>query len=476
MNFQDSILSALIPRVPAEKYLTDEAFKEISKARVSASYFSSNYRILFDIIVKQQNKQTTLDREILEAYLIQGNYEEEKKNELRILFNTCKEQTVPLEKFIELIPAFVEQSNTLSFGDALTSATRILTEGMQNGKISLKGLTDAKKYLIDKISGLQGSDSASFPQAKVSESMQMLWDIYNEAQNNPGIGVLTGIKEIDAATRGIRKGELWILGGFMGEGKSQGLRNFAYYASAVQKKNVVYATLEMPLRDLLVQFVSLHSTNPKFKNPFGVKSTGIYNGELSKEDLIKLEEVTTDYSNSSQFGINHILQLPFGSTVSSLKEKLVYLNSLFKIDCLYLDYTALLKPEFVKHSTVAETTQVANDLKSMALGFNDGEGLAVVAAHQVSRDARQRAEKAEIKRYDYAFLADSAGVERAADVILWILRTTEMQEQREIKMGVNKFRRGKTIPDFRLREYYDCSKIESMVASVQELGRLDLID
>jgi replicative DNA helicase len=274
---------------------------------------------------------------------------------------------------------------------------------------------------------------------------------------------------------GARKGELWIVGGYMGEGKSQFLRGYAYHASTVQHKNVVYATLEMPFRDLLIQFAALHSTHPKFNNPFGIKATPIFNGSLSLDDKAKLKEVTEDYEKED-YGINYILQLPFNTTVASLREKLIYLNSIFPVDILMLDYTALLKPEFTRMNSIDATTEIANDLKLTALSFNNGEGLPIIAAHQVSREARNRAEEAEVQRYDRAFLATSSGIERAADIILWLLRTDDMVAQREVKMGINKFRRGKIMPDFILREYYDCSKLSSIQMEKEIVGDTTLID
>lgn len=362
----------------------------------------------------------------------------------------------------------------INFGNALQTSAKILTEGTQQGKQNLKGLSDARKYLIAKIAGLQGVESDAFPQGKVSESMEMLWDIYDEAEKNPEIGVRCGIREIDILG-GARKGELWVVGGYMGEGKSQFLRGYAYYASTFQKKNVVYATLEMPFRDLLVQFASLHSTHPKFNSPFGIKANHIFNGTLSPDEKIKLKEITQDYEQQD-YGINYILQLPFNTTVASLREKLIYLNSIFPIDILMLDYTALLKPEFNRMNSIDATTEIANDLKLTALSFNNGEGIPIIAAHQVSRDARNRAEEAEPQRYDRAFLATSSGIERAADVILWLLRTDEMLAQREVKMGVNKFRRGKVPPDIIVREYYDCSKLSSIQMEKEIVGDTTLID
>jgi replicative DNA helicase len=458
LNFSDLIISALIPRNKFEREATEEVFKELAKSGITSDFFNGNYKTLYEIVAKQFTKESLLDLDILETYLSAKGLDDQAKTEVKILFSSCKEQLVPLEKLQEILPEFINQVNTIRFSNLLLTAGTILTDD----KNKPNSLQKAKNYLISRISGLTTHNSENFPQGSMADSMDLLWENYDKVEKESGIGLLNGIKEIDALTKGAQHGQLWIIAGFMGEGKSQALRSFSYYASVIQKKNIVFATLEMPYGDIVTLFTSLHSLHPKFNNTFGVKSKDIFDGTLSDRDKELLKIVTDDYKDNKDYGINYILQLPWGTTVSALHEKLMYLNTLFPIDGVYLDYTALMRPDFMLNSTIAQTTQIANDLKLMALGFNNGKGIPVVAAHQISRDARTNVEKSEEKRYDFAFLSDSAGVERAADFIGWILRTADMEQNREVKFGVNKFRRGKRIPDFMLREYYDCSKIESM--------------
>lgn len=477
MNFQELVLSSLIPRSQVEKYLADEAFKELARARIPSSYFSGNHNVLFGYVFRQNSKNTILDRDILESYLSQEEISDEKKNEIRILFNTCKEQAVSIDKLKEVLPAFVDQMGILHFGDALQTSTRILTEGLQSGREKLYGLTDAKRYLIDKISGLLSFNSESFPEGDILECMDRLWEMYCISVNNPNFGIKTGEKEIDALTGGVLPGELWAIAGFAKEGKSQRLRNWAYHAS-MSAKNVVYFSLEMGFDQLLRQFVSLHSCNPKFNNPFGIEEEKIAFGRLSSDEKNKLEEVTDDFKNNKEYGKLQLVQLPYESTVSTIREKLLYLNSLWKVDAVYLDYASLLKPEFYKNSTITETTQVFNMLKQLALTFNNGKAIPIITCHQISRVARTEAEKSEQKRYGIGAMADAAGVERACDFITWILRLDEMVQRREVKCGVYYSRRTGHRLDWLLMERYKCSKLNSidMSKEINEMGPTDLID
>jgi replicative DNA helicase len=475
LNFQENILAALIPRTQAEKPLVTQAFQELARARVPSEYFTGNYKILFDYVVKQNGHNTVLDRDILEARLSQETFSDEEKNELRILYSTCKEQIVPIDKFKELVPAFVEECGKINFGNALRTSTQILTEGARDGQKQLKGLADAKRYLMNKVSGVQLGFDDFFPEDNVFQSMDKLWEQYNAVELNPSYGIKTGEKEIDLLTGGILPGELWVNAAFAKEGKSQRLKNWAYYASVIEKRNTVYFSLETSFDQLNRQFVSLHSCNPKFGNPFGIEEEKIAFGKLSSTEKTRLKEITDDF-NSIDKGILHLVQLPYESTVLTIRDKLLYLNSLWPVDIVYLDYASLLKPIFYKNSTVTETTQIFNMLKQLALTFNNGKGIPMVTCHQISRQARTEAEKSETQRYGIGALSDAAGVERAADFVTWLLRTDEMIDRSEVKCGVYYTRRTKLRPDWMLMERYECSKLNSMEPEIVMTGDIHLID
>lgn len=474
MDLQQTILSGLIPRTPNEKADVDAALKEAVQLKLTASHFSGLYKFLFEVIAKQYARKVILDREVFESYLIASSYRDEEKNQLRILFASCREATVEFDKLRALIPTFIEQQNTHIFGSILTDTAKILTEGLTVGKKTLKGLEDSRKYLIHNVSGLASLDSGSSPQGLVQKSMDIFWETYYDAKNNPNFGVLSGLIEFDKATKGARKGELWTIAGFAKEGKSQMLRTWSYNASVKYKKNVVYASLEMSFDQLNRLFVSLHSTHNKFNNEKGIKDFDISEGHLTTEQEAALKVVTDDLTYNTEYGMLYILQMPSGSTVSSLRNKMMYLNTLFPVDALYLDYASLLRPDISKTTTTMEVTDVFKSLKDMALTFNDGTGLPIITAHQISRAKREAVEKSEFKRYDIGFLSDAAEVERSSDFVAWILRTEELMRGREVKCGISQFRRGKLPLDFRLMEYYDCSKLDNVAVTTGGPGVYEL--
>jgi hypothetical protein len=126
-----------------------------------------------------------------------------------------------------------------------------------------------------------------------------------------------------------------------------------------------------------------------------------------------------------------------------------------------LDYATLLKSESPKFSTVQEHTEIYQNLHNLAKDFNEGKGLPVINAHQISRKAFEDALKSEERRYSFGFTSDSVESERSADCLLWLLRDDAMVQSRECKIGMSLFRRGPLIPDFRVLERYEVSSLSS---------------
>ncbi|VVB50710.1 Uncharacterised protein [uncultured archaeon] len=460
MDIQSSILAALIPHSQGEKSEADAAFSTAMQLRLSADLFTGYHKFLFETIAKQSVRKNTLDREILETYLNSSEYDDDGKTKVRILFTTCRESSVDVDKLRSLIPMFIEQHGSKELGAILTDTAKILMEGAHVGKADLKGFEAAKQYLIKHVSGIVGVSSS--PQGLVSGSFDKFWENYQKAKSSPDYGIKSGIRELDAATGGARNGELFTVAGFAKEGKSQILRNWAYNAVVRQHKNVVYASLEMSKDELMNLFTSLHSTNPIFKNTDGVKAFPISDGKLTPEDEARLQEVTEEWENNPSYGMLYILQMPTGSTVPMLRNALTSLQSIFPLDALFLDYASLLYPETRMDTTTMQVTSIYKSLKDLALTFNNGNGLPVITAHQTSRAKREAVDKSENKRYDMGYLSDASEVERSSDMVAWILRTEELKASREIKMGMSYFRRGRTPPDWRCSEYYDCSAIRNL--------------
>jgi len=463
MNYQETLLSSIIPRNQAEKEECLVNLKTILKSKITAKNFSGHYRFLFETTAIQSNRPSVLDMSLLTAYLDGTEYTEAQKTEIKILFATCSQQSVAPDKVEALSKAFLDENNYSNFSSALMTAGEILTQGKRVGKKELKGFVDAKRYFLDSISSLQGAGHEAYPADALSKSMDLFWDSYNERKNNPNSGILTGLPQIDLTSGGFRPGELVTLCAYSGEGKSQMMKNIAHNIFVRQGKNVVFATTEMSFGEVMDDFVTIHSLEPFFNNPQGIPDKEVRKGSLKPEEEERLKEVTADLKDNIQYGILYLIQMPADNTVKDLREKLMYLNNEFKIDVLCMDYGADLKAEDYHKGRTEEVSQIMRGLKDLAATFNDGQGLVVFNSHQINQASRTKVENSETKRYDFSFLADAVETLRSSDFLFWILRTDEFEKMHELKIGVSKFRGGERIPDFMVKEYYRCNKIYPML-------------
>ena len=99
------------------------------------------------------------------------------------------------------------------------------------------------------------------------------------------------------------------------------------------------------------------------------------------------------------------------------------------------------------------------DIKKNALSFN-GSGIPVISVHQISEQAKEKAE--ETGRYDYNFLSGTSEARKSSDAVFWMLRTKEHMESHEISMGFAKVRDAEPGHDFSLFEDFKHAKAEAI--------------
>jgi hypothetical protein len=73
----------------------------------------------------------------------------------------------------------------------------------------------------------------------------------------------------------------------------------------------------------------------------------------------------------------------------------------------------------------------------------------------VSRKAREEAEQ--LKRYGLNFASETSAIEKNADFLAWLLRLDDHRANKEVLMGVAKYRDGDVGTEFRLMERYESS-------------------
>lgn len=191
-------------------------------------------------------------------------------------------------------------------------------------------------------------------------------------------GIPSGFRSIDDITGGFKPGELIVVQGRPGTGKSVLLMNFGFYAYYFARKNVAYVTVEMPIEQQKKRFFSklLKENYGKFRNPDRFSDQ-----ELEYVEKKLLEEKAGAFSNKFW-----IIDAPENSSAAFIESRIVSFENMFgkKIHELIIDPLYLLKPSNPKSDDPVGT--VSWDLKLLARKLN----IPVITASQVNREGGKR--------------------------------------------------------------------------------------
>tara|TARA_B100001094_G_C18196186_1_gene811205 strand:- start:12322 stop:13689 length:1368 start_codon:yes stop_codon:yes gene_type:complete len=323
---------------------------------------------------------------------------------------------------------------------------------------SLTDYNDELKRVIAKTERLYKSDV--FTEGNVTESVDSRVDDYKYTMENPDEirGFLSGYKELDDYTWGIKNSEMLVIGGASSSGKSMLMMNMAINAwlgSNVPSegitgfndgKNILYVSCEMSKKQL-EQRVDANAAN--------VRHRGIARAQLTDEEekrWIKNLEFQKEYNK-----IFYILDMPRGTTMGEIEAKYENLMGVFKPDAIFIDYLQLMKPTIGQvGSDWLDVGKVSEELHE----FCRKKNIPVVTAAQ--RKAQQK--KANGKKIDDPSLEDLGRSKMIGDnaAIVFVIANREDELLREdMELHIVKNRDGAK-GKVSLRKVFPNSRIESM--------------
>ena len=173
-------------------------------------------------------------------------------------------------------------------------------------------------------------------------------------------------------------------------------------------------------------------------------------------DKLKLYKATVeDFSvgrKTGRYGQVYIVGTTMSDNIQTLRVKCQALRQHFPIDLIIIDYATLLAPRRRRPQRHEEMAEIMRDCKALAFNFNNGEGVPVLTAHQISRQGRDSAGKRGY--YTLNDLAETSGAERNMDGVLWVLRDEDNKERNTAWLGCAKNRRGYPPDRFEVRVNY----------------------
>ncbi len=230
------------------------------------------------------------------------------------------------------------------------------------------------------------SQVKAYERKTLKDAVPVFRDEYNAKMEDPTFdqGIKTGYSYFDNVTDGARPGELILIGGESGAGKSMFLMNMAIQMwmqgntidqldNFTRGHNILYFSLEMPFKPCLNRVLSRLSGNPSKK---------IRNASLNADEAEKLKKALkfiNKYPNQFE-----IVDIPRGATMESMEMIYEDVKTYYDPDIIVIDYLGLMDydggdmEDWLKLGKISEKihefARVHNKIVLSAIQLNRGKG------------------------------------------------------------------------------------------------------
>lgn len=341
-----------------------------------------------------------------------------------------------------------EDRRKLLVGKLLKEASEIVSQGLtiETGKKGekklLQGPMDAIRHIMDGAHAIVTPTSGTRLSGDVVHDGDDFLRMYDMMKADPlvGVGQFTGIRQIDDATNGAMKQQLWTHAAFTGGFKSSFMMNWAYNQAVYYKHNVLIFSLEMPYVQCRNMFYAMHSSHEKFA---GIHPPLEYQllktGRLDpKAEWFLREHVVPDFNRADDYGsiqieVSDPEKVDF--TVQDMRARAETLYSKIPFNLLFVDHAGLVSPRRWVPSTTERLNEVMKDLKGVSRNFNKGQGMAVVALFQISREGYKSARKARGLDHSHSNVQPKKGDSKPKTVSNYVFDLSHLSYSNECLVG-----------------------------------------
>jgi replicative DNA helicase len=247
--------------------------------------------------------------------------------------------------------------------------------------------------------------SSSREQKEISPIKDIIMSTYEEMvenSKNPDklLGVDTGFHELNYRTGGFRGGELILIAGRPGMGKSSFAVNIAETVAITNKKPVAIFNLEMP-KSMIVSRILCSQAY--------IDSQKILSGKFEGEDWARLGKVLDKIAAAPLY-----IDDSSNITVSEIHAKCQRIKQVHGLSMVVIDYLQLMRDDAHTESRQVEISAISRALKIMSKELD----VPVIALSQLSRANEARKDK----RPMLSDIRESGAIEQDADMVIFLYR------------------------------------------------------
>jgi len=376
------------------------------------------------------------------------------------LFSELLDMELDPAEFTWYLDKFKVRYNDQVQRSCASSMVKLIKEAGGNEDERVGQINDLMRKSIVTIDSIH--QRKAYKEGSLADSARDRATKYKQIEANPEIakGIYTGFSELDRITNGLHPGEMLLIGGPTGHGKSIVMQNIAVNAylgkndpmidlpedleSVTGGKNALYFSLEMPKETQERRIDACIA---------GIPYYDLRDGSLSAEDKAK-------YSKSLKFQTRyprtfHIVDMARGVTVRDIELKYIEMKEVYGIefDIVVVDYLGLMMPTVDKGSDWLNLGFTAAELHE----FGRVYGISTVSATQVNRPKDPNKQQHSADR-----VARSAMIPDNANIIIQIgSRGDDEHTRPDMPMYLTKVRDGEK-GSFTLMKNFACMKVTDM--------------
>ncbi|NCU33782.1 replicative DNA helicase [Candidatus Saccharibacteria bacterium] len=402
-NSRNEVIVGKIPpqNVDAEKSLLgailidEEVLADVAEITKVIDFYDKRHSIIYDGMIRLYERRSPVD-------LLTLTDELKKRGDLDTIGGSSY-----LSELTNYVPT---AAHAKSYADIVSQAAvrrRLIRAGGEisdlafNEELSVPQLLGQSEAELFNVSDQSLKQDLTSIEEILDESFERLDELYKNKGSLRGIK--TGYRDLDNMTAGLQRSDLIILAARPAMGKTTLVTNLAYNVATIEKKSVLFFSLEMSKEQLVDRMLA---------DAAGVDSWNIRTGNLSDDDFAKLSEAMGEMAEAPIY----IDDTP-GVSVLEMRTKARRAAHENELGLIIIDYLQLMQgsgSSQAQGNRVQEVSEISRGLKLLARELN----VPVIALSQLSRSVESR--QPQIPQL--ADLRESGSIEQDADIVMFIYR------------------------------------------------------
>lgn len=428
---------------------------ELSK-NIKPEYLEDKFQLFYDIINK--NFKDPRIREVISAdavsdYLITNGLAEHadkyKKLYLKLQSLTNGDGLpFPDSDFGYYLKKIKERYNRV----VVESTAKKINEIIDSGG-SAEQLNDIITSTVQDINAINKLEV--FDEGDIGSDAANMFAEYEAIEQQPDFykGILVGFNSLDERTNGFQGGELIIVAGMEGTGKSALMMNFAINAWLGSNSptkagyipdghNVLYFSLEMP-RSNRGEFTSGAYLNKRVLSAVSeLPFEQIRKGQLDPDNKLKLRETCNFIETYSKYNKFYIVDIPRGATMQDIESKFLEIKENIEIDLVVIDYIGIMAGAEKDDSDWQAQGNIAAEMHEFARIYN----IPTMTAVQLNRPPSNVSLTKGNEKMNNTRISRSAMITQNANIVLAIGCRDNEEQFPDMPIYITKMRDGRKGP------------------------------